>query len=343
MTTRSGDRLTNMIGDTDEEIFDHALDAEPASGGDDKSLEEMDDSLEGNEGRKAGDDDGDSDEGDDGDDDGDGDEADKGDGKDGDKGKSEGDKDGDDKGRTDDDDEPRRGDPKLALREERDRRRTAERERDERVPKEDFNRLLTRLEALERDRSAPARPAERAATEEEPDVFADPQGFKNSIVDAVTRQARLDRVETTFAEAHEEHGKVFETAYAAMTSLDKTNAQDRATVQRIAAAPNPGRALLRWHREQEARREIGDVTTFREREREKLLKDPETRKQLLRELRREAEGRDDDEPDEPRARNAKRNLPSLNSGTRGGTRRGRDQDPGLYDDSEESVFDHATR
>lgn len=312
---------------TEDEIMAHALDIGENDGDTDRTPENSGNGLEGEI----------VDEDDDGDDDGKDDE-----GKDGktetkDDGRSKDEKDDEP---ADDDKEPEtRGDQRLALREERNLRRAAETRETE--TKSEVNRLLTRLETLERQVTAPAKPAKSEA-EEEPDVFADPQGFKQSIISAADKKYVLRRVEETFGDAHETHGKEFEAAYGALTKLDTTSPTDRALVQRISNAPNPGKALMRWHREQVVVREIGDPTTYEARTRDRLLKDPETRKQLLKELRAEAEGRLDDDDGEDR-KPVRRNLPSLNSGARGGSGRGRQADPGLYDDSDEAVFDHATR
>lgn len=315
--------VEDAFDNSEDEIFAHGLGVKETDDDGDRSPEEMKDSLEGN----VVDEESDPDETDD--------EADTGDDKDK-AGKTETKTDDaskdDDKSKDDDEEEPRRGDPKLALRDERERRRAAERDRDERIPKEDFNRLLSRLEVLERERSAPKADDDKSTLPEEPDIFADPDGFKQSIKAELKREHTLQRVEETFADAHEAHGKEFEAAYGALTALDRANPTDRALVQRISTSPNPGKALMKWHRSEAAVREIGDPAAFKERVRKEL------RDELLEELREEAEGNP-----EPGERRTRRNPPSLNSGARGSSGRGRAADPGLYDDSEESVFDHATR
>lgn len=315
---------------TEDEIFASALEIDENDDDGDRTPENDGKGLEGEI----------VDEEDDGDDDGKDDEGKDGKTESKDDGKSKDEKDDESK---DDDKEPEtRGDQRLALREERNLRRAAEARETE--TKGEVNRLLTRLEKLERDVSAPrdTKPAKSEAEEEEPDVFADPQGFKQSILSAADKKYVMRRVEETFGDAHEAHGKEFEAAYGALTKLDTQSPTDRALVQRISNAANPGKALMRWHREQVVVREIGDPTTYEARTRERLLKDPETRKQLLKELRAEAEGRLDDDEGEER-KPVRRNLPSLNSGARGSSGRGRQADPGLYDDSDEAVFDHATR
>lgn len=134
-----------------------------------------------------------------------------------------------------------------------------------------------------------------------PDMFADPDGFRGSIDERLAQieqrfqqQRQVDRLNISFELAAEKAPEGFQKAFS---DLEKTIKEERdyALRDRIVAAPNPGKALLDWHRNREALRETGgDIAAYRERvskeARESLAKDPEFRKQLLEEMRAEAGG-----------------------------------------------------
>jgi hypothetical protein len=93
--------------------------------------------------------------------------------------------------------------------------------------------------------------------------------------------------------AHASHKDTFEKAFAAINKLNPQNPDDRVTVQRIYSSPNPGEALVSWHKRAQTLAEVGDdPAAYRERvakeTREALMKDPEFRKQLIADLRGEA-------------------------------------------------------
>lgn len=191
-------------------------------------------------------------------------------------------------------------------------------------------------------------PKPEAKTETIPDPLEDPKGY-TAYNDRRT-EARLSELQTRFATerfndsleaARERDSKTFDTAWTALNALDRTSPADQATVQSIVSARNPGSALLRWHRDQETLREVGDdPAKFKERiateTRETLMKDPEFRKQLLAGLREEAEVGEDGKP-----RTLTRLPRSLNSAPGGnGSRRG-DPDDEAGDDSDSGLFEAA--
>lgn len=134
-----------------------------------------------------------------------------------------------------------------------------------------------------------------------PDMFADPEGFRGSIEQQMAQmeqrfqqQRQVDRLNISFELAAEKSPEGFQKAFSELEQVIKTE-RDYALRDRIVSAPNPGNALLSWHRNREALRETGgDVAAYRERiskeTRESLAKDPEFRKQLLEEMRAEAGG-----------------------------------------------------
>lgn len=186
-------------------------------------------------------------------------------------------------------------------------------------------------------------------TDTVPDLFENPTAFvehlqKGFQTELSARDRRLDemRVENSMAIAHAFHKDVFEAAYQAVTTLDQKNLDNQATVRRIWTSPNPGEALVQWHKRNETLREVGDdpsayKTRIRAEEREALMKDPEFRKQLIAELRGEASGANGGEP-----RTAVR-LPKSLNGAAGGNAASRESDPLMYDDSDSAVFQSAWR
>lgn len=202
-----------------------------------------------------------------------------------------------------------------------------------------FAALEQRLDAaLQRQNPQPQQPA---AQEPEVDIFADP----NRVL--ADRDARLmqqfeqrlanQRVETSFALAHEQLGDKFEQAYKDLTSLPPSDPVARTTVQQIMSAPNPAKALMQWHTNQSIAKEVGgDPNAYRERIKQELMQDQSFRQQVISELRGQARGngRTDVRPAQ------RRSVPSLNEAS-GGSSPTLNRDPDLYDDSDRSAFDFA--
>jgi len=196
--------------------------------------------------------------------------------------------------------------PSGKLREANEARRVAEAERDAvkgqlTTFSEKLDQAMRRIDDLSRaPRAEPPKPAEPPAPKAAPDIFEDPKGFVEHITQGFQselskRDAQLEnsRVETSMAIAHAFHKDTFEKAFEAINKLDPRNPDDRATVQRIYKAPNPGDALVNWHKRSQTLAEVGDdPTAYRERvakeTREALMKDPEFRKALVAEMRGEA-------------------------------------------------------
>lgn len=245
----------------------------------------------------------------------------------------------------------RRGDPQVPLSAERQRRQNLEteleKERRERETertsfKTEFAKLEGRLDQVLRTQQPPAPKAEEAKTDE-PDMFVDPEGHKQWIKDqikqgvtAVKQEFSDLRINASMADAHEKHGKTFETAFSAVSALDQSNPANSAVLRSIREAPNPGAKLMAWHREQETLREVGpDPVAYVNRKVEEALaekmKDPEFRKTMLADMQAEARGGTNGN----RPRNIIRNVPSLN----GAAGRGDSQvDPRAFDNSEGGVF-----
>lgn len=250
--------------------------------------------------------------------------------------------------------------PPGRLREETARAKAAETERDTLKVQVETERANSRKEidelkakfdgvlaALQRQQPAAPKAAVETKVEAPPDIFEDPKGFAEYLTkgfqsELAQRDQRMEslRVDMSMQSAAGRHGDGFAKAYEAVTKLNPQNPDDQVTVRRIWASPNPGEALVTWHRNQETLREVGgDPAAFKERiakeTRETLMKDPEFRKQLIAELRGEA---GDDGTGRPT--NTVVRLPRSLNGATGGTSRER-VDPSAGDDSQQAIFDSA--
>jgi hypothetical protein len=208
---------------------------------------------------------------------------------------------------------------------------------------------LRQIDDLRRTPRAEARPVEPPKPETIPDIFEDPKGFAEHLTrgfqtELSKRDTQLanQRVETSMAIAHAFHKDAFENAFAAINKLNPQNPDDRVTVQRIYSSPNPGEALVGWHKRNETLARVGDDPAkfedrIRSETREALMKDPEFRKQLLAGLREDASRGDDGNP-----RTITRLPKSLHRAT--GSNVGADRgDRNEHDDSDSAVADAAWR
>ena len=202
------------------------------------------------------------------------------------------------------------------------------------------------LAAIQKQQPAQPKPAEAKAPEGPPDLFEDPKGFAEYMKRANESQVRelaqrLDnqRVENSLQVAHARHGDAFTAAFQAVTKLDPNNEDNRNLVRRMYVAPNPGEALVAWHKRNEALREVGtDPAAYKariaEETRKALMADPEFRKQFIEELRGEAEVGDNGRP-----RTTLKLPASLNRAPGGNTRSPNDLE--IFDGSEQATFNSA--
>lgn len=175
--------------------------------------------------------------------------------------------------------------PLARLQQETDKRRDAETENANlRERNASLEQRLTSLERQFQPRSEPEAP-------ETPDPLMDPEGYADFVRGSIRQEMVRDKVASSFEDAHEAHGQTFEAAFNLLSRI--TQAGDPRDRDRIIAAPNPGKALMKWFSQREMLREAGDdPAAWRARiageAREALKKDPEFRKSLLAELRDEA-------------------------------------------------------
>jgi hypothetical protein len=340
MANESSDPITAAMIETEKEVAGFAWDNEETEAADpsgDKSLEDMGDGLEGQHEAE---------------DDVDGEEA-------------EGESEDEAEAKTDEDEPPKPTTteqpqgrvPPGKHREVLERARAAEAERDtikaafdrrEAESKAQLDLVMREIAALKTAPRSDVKP-EPPKPEVVPDIFEDPKGFVEHItrgfkteLSARDTQIADQRVDFSMKLAHKFHKDTFERAWEAVNRLNVNDPDSRAIVQRITASPDPGEALVNWHRREQTRAEVGDdVVAYRERvakeAREAAMKDPEIRKQIIAEMRGEAATGENGSP-----RTTTRLPPSLGraAGSNVGTGRA---DPRDQDDSQQSIADAAWR
>ncbi|MBV8664616.1 MAG: hypothetical protein JO107_16125 [Hyphomicrobiales bacterium] len=250
--------------------------------------------------------------------------------------------------------------PAGRLREQTERTRAAETERDQLKAQVEAERANSRKEidalkaqfdgvlAALRQQQPTQQPkaTEPPKPEAPPDLLENPTAFAEYVrkggqteAQALRQEMAAMRVETSLQVAHARHGDTFQAAFDAVKQLDPNNQENRDLVRRMYAAPNPGEALVQWHKRNEALKEVGDdPAKYRERiaedTRKALMADPEFRKQIIDELRGEAMAGDHGRP-----RTVTRLPGSLNRAAGGNTRA--PNDLAIFDGSDQAVFDSA--
>ncbi len=218
--------------------------------------------------------------------------------------------------------------------------------------KSEIEALKTQVQTLTQLLQPGNRQTQQPAKEEPesvPDIFENPTGFVDGIrkeirteLNGVLNTVRQNAVSMSFELAHVKHKDAFDNAMAAVNKLNPQNPADREIVQSIYNAPNPGEALVKWHKRNETLAKVGDdpdafAERIRKEEREAILKDPEFRKQILADIRQEAQTGNNGSP-----RSTTRMPPSL-ARTPGASGRGERVEHSAFDDSEQGVADAAWR
>jgi hypothetical protein len=117
-----------------------------------------------------------------------------------------------------------------------------------------------------------------------PDPLLDPEGYAKAVREEVRQEMLNDRREESLQTAAEKYGDEFKQAYqAAQQRIDP------ALRARMQESRNPGETLIKWHREQKTRAEVGDdLAAYKARLRDEALKDPEFRKAAMEAWRSDA-------------------------------------------------------
>jgi hypothetical protein len=338
------DLIGEAVADTEQEIFDDALGNEPLENTGDRSLEEMDeeDGLPGDD--DGGDETDDVDEEQEGDEETEGEEGQEGDTQGDDRELAAREQDRDNRGRI----------PPSRLREESQRRQQAELERD--AERAQLRALQAEVELLKRGGTKPQ------AEPEKPDLFADPDKWIADKERQLENRLTQREMAASLEAAAEEHGEDLHTAYQSfLRACQSGDPTALATGQRIGQAPSrAGAAIMRWHNEQAVLRDIGgDPAAYERRVAERLLADPDYRRELTARLsedarsagrtrvehqvnrgRAELERARGDFEDRPSGqRNGRRLPPSLSSAS--GGRSHRSGDPIRTDRSTENEIFHS--
>ena len=246
--------------------------------------------------------------------------------------------------------------PSGRLREEAEKTRAAQAERDALKAQLDAEKTASQKAIAELNakfegflasqrQGQPPKPADVPKPETPPDLFEDPtafvehmnKGFEAKLA-AVTNQIKEQRINTSMALSRARHGEGFDNAFNALKSLPVTP-DNQELVRRIIDLPDPGEAVVTWHKRNEALREVGDDPSaykarIAEESRKALMADPEFRKQLIEELRGDAMTGDRGRP------RTQVKLPaSLNRA--GGNNSRAPNDLEMFDGSERSTFDSA--
>lgn len=229
-----------------------------------------------------------------------------------------------------DEPEQRRSDgmvPSARLREEAEARRTLQAERET-----ERKQWQEEMAAMRRDLALMRQPPQqRPEPVKPPDLIENPEGYADYLQQQVEHRYRKARIDETFEDARDANPEGFEKAW---DSLLRANPNIR---NEIIAAPNPGKALMRWHQREAALSEIGpDLGSYRKRIEDQALEramaDPDFRQKVIDAARGEA-GLPANRPN-----NVTKLPPSLNRAT--GARSNENDDTTPM--SEAELFRHVT-
>ena len=313
--------IAEAVADTEKEVFNDALGNEPLEETGDRSLEQMDDGNDGEADQaNAGE----------ADDQGEGEGAEK----------SEGAGLGDKPNRDLETGQfaPKQGEGKPGvplgrLKEESDKRRAAESKVGDLQSR--FDTLQKQFDALQAGLNQRQQQPQNQQQQDQPqipDKFADPEGYDRWVIAQADQRAAIRFTNASLADAREAHGEAFDQAYAELSQVGAAEKQQfggSATVAKIWGSPNPGRALMNWHKERAAVREVGsDPEAWLAKRLETLMDDPKFQAKIIERARDTAK---------QNGTTTTRLPPSLNSQT-GASQHHGNGDPQLYDNSEDSVM-----
>jgi hypothetical protein len=156
--------------------------------------------------------------------------------------------------------------PLTELLNEREKRQKFERELEEtRRQNEALQAQWQQFQAQQRQQQQPK--------PEVPDIFENPQGYQSHIEQTFNQRMREQELNFSLRLAHVQYKKDFEEAYAALNQRGQMG--DNSAVRAIVDSPDPGEALMRWHRQQKLYEATGgDLEGYLTKRQEELLKDP---------------------------------------------------------------------
>lgn len=121
------------------------------------------------------------------------------------------------------------------------------------------------------------RAAQQPQQQQLPDPVLDPAGYTRAVQEGLRAEFAAkqmsDRLEMNLELTHAVHGETFEKAFEAVCAEGQRG--NNKLVRELVSQPNPGRAIINWHRQQEVLRMVGnDPEAFTKKMREDLLNDP---------------------------------------------------------------------
>ena len=121
------------------------------------------------------------------------------------------------------------------------------------------------------------RAAQQPQQQQLPDPVLDPAGYTRAVQEGLraefAQKQMSDRLEMNLELTHAVHGETFEKAFEAVCAEGQRG--NNKLVRELVSQPNPGRAIIAWHRQQEVLRMVGgDPEAFTKKMREDLLNDP---------------------------------------------------------------------
>jgi len=133
---------------------------------------------------------------------------------------------------------------------------------------------------LEEALSRPAQPkqeAQPAAKVEKPDPLLDPEGYEKYLETKFETTRLNDRRDMDLELTRQANADAFDAAHNEAMRLKSAGDPAFAELaQKMQSTDKPGKVLLKWHQERSMKAEIGDdLTAYKQRLREELLKDPE--------------------------------------------------------------------
>ena len=117
-------------------------------------------------------------------------------------------------------------------------------------------RLKAELANLRRNSQQQPKPAQQEEKDDGPDPLLDPKGYAKHVREEIRNELLNERREESMKSAREANAEAFDEAYRA--SLQAMQNGDVSIRARMQNARDPGKELLKWHKEQRVKAEVGD-------------------------------------------------------------------------------------
>ncbi len=118
-------------------------------------------------------------------------------------------------------------------------------------------RLKAELASLrQRSQQQQTQPAQQTDADDGPDPLLDPKGYAKHVREEIRQELLNERREESMKSAREGNQQAFDEAYQA--SLQAMQSGDVSIRARMQNSRDPGKELLKWHKEQKVKAEVGD-------------------------------------------------------------------------------------